>query len=61
MRKTILILLLLGVCFADQILSNHLSITDILESTWEFYNDAGFLGYMTFNPDRTISTYEHNN
>ena len=38
-----------------------ISIVDVLESKWSFSNDREFLGYMTFNPDRTISTYDNNN
>ena len=28
--------------------NNQLTLEDIVESTWKFYNDAGFLGIMKF-------------
>ena len=38
-------------------LDRHLSINEILDSRWEFMNDNGFLGYITFKDDWTIVGY----
>ena len=57
-KVTILFLVLCKLTLAAD---NELTLENVLDSTWKFYNDAGFLGTMKFERDGTISGYQNPN
>lgn len=38
-----------------------LNIEDLTTTNWNFYNDGGFLGVITFNPNGKITGYTNTN
>ena len=54
-KVTLLFLVLCTLTLAQH--HTQLSLDDVVESTWKFYNDAGLLGTMKFERDGTISGY----
>ena len=51
----VLLLTLCSFSACENIRSDALHIDDILNETWEYLNDDGFLGWMKFNVDGSIS------
>ena len=40
---------------------HDLTLSDVVDSTWKFYNDAGYIGTMKFDRDGTMSGYQNPN